>query len=140
MSRRSPAFVSGIPEEVFKMRQADIIKESDSPHASHMVCVPKPNGQLCVFKSFQLVIKYIVKDVYKMHCIYEKLKAISGTKVFTTIDLKKGCHQLILHPNSNLIIFFSSPDGLFLWKVIPLGIKTVCTVSKRIMHRVAGDL
>lgn len=47
-----------------------------------------------------------------MHRIDEQLKAMAGASVFSTLDLTKGYHQLVLHPESKLITVFSSPKGL----------------------------
>lgn len=90
--RRLPAAVAAIQAEVAKMKKADMIKESNSPYASPMVCVPKPNGQLRVCINFRMVNQDIVNDAYPMHRINEQLEAMAGLMVFTTLDLTKGYH------------------------------------------------
>ena len=87
-----------------------------------------------------MVNRDIVNNAYPMHRIEEQLEAMAGAKVFTTLDLTKGYHQLVLHPESKPITVFSSPDGLFQWKVLPLGMKTAGAVFQRIMDKVMGDL
>ena len=82
----------------------------------------------------------IVNDAYPMHRIEEQLEAMAGAKVFTTLDLTKGYHQLVLHPASKPITAFSTPEGLYQWKVLPLGMKTAGAVFQRVMDQIMGDL
>ena len=72
--------------------------------------------------------------------IDKQLEAMAGCVVFTTLDLTKGYHQLILHPKSKPITAFSTPDGLFQWKVLPQGMKTAGAVFQRVMDHILGDL
>lgn len=74
------------------MRKAELIEENDSLYASPMACVLNPNGQLQVYIDFGMINRDISNDVYPMHQINEQLKAMAGATIFTTLDLKKGCH------------------------------------------------
>lgn len=48
---------AAIREKVAKMKQANLIKESNIPYASTMVCVLKSDGQLWVCIDFRMVKK-----------------------------------------------------------------------------------
>lgn len=75
-----------------------------------------------------------------MHQIDEQLEVMAGCGVFTTLDLTKGYHQLVLHLKSKPITAFSTPKGLFQWKVLPQGMKTAGAVFQRVMDHILGDL
>lgn len=105
-----------------------------------MVCVPKPNRQLSVCISFQILNKDNVNHTYTMHSNKKKLKAMTGDMVFNTLDLTKGYHHLFLHPKSKPIKAFSSPKGLIQREVFPLKMKTSGAVFQQIMDNVVGDL
>lgn len=79
-----------------------------------MVCVLKPDGQPRLFINFRMVNRDIVNGAYLMHRIDEQLEAMAGSTVFTALDLTKGYHQLVLHPESKHITAFLSPDGVML--------------------------
>lgn len=61
---------------------------------------------------------------------------MGGAKVFNTLDLTKGYHQLLLHLDSKLVTAFLTPDGLFQCKVLPLGMKTAGAVFQRVMDQI----
>lgn len=95
------------------MRKADLVEESNIPYNSPMVCVLKPNEQLWVCIYFRMINRDIVTNAYPMHQFDEKLKAMAGSTVFTTLDLTKVYHQLVLHTKSKNITAFLSLEGLF---------------------------
>ena len=87
-----------------------------------------------------MVNKYVINDAYPMHRVKDQLEAMSGASVFTTLDLTKGYHQMRLAEESKEITAFSSPKGLFQWKVLPMGMKTSGAVFQRLMDQMLGDL
>lgn len=138
--RRSPAAIAAIREEVKKMLRADLIEESHSPYSAPMVCVPKPDGNIRVCIDFRMVNNDVVNDAYPMHRIEDQLDAMTGCQYFTTLDLTKGYHQLMISKESREVTAFSTPDGLFQWKVLPLGMKTSGAVFQRVMDQVFDGL
>ena len=104
------------------------------------MCVKKPDGNLCVTIDFRMVNKNVINDAYLMHRVEDQLEAMSGSSVFTTLDLTKGYHQMRLAEESKEITAFSSPKGLFQWKVLPMGMKTSGAVFQRLMDQMLGDL
>lgn len=138
--RRSPGAIAAIRSEVNKMLRADLIEESISPYSSPMVCVPKPDGNIRVCIDFRQINQDIVNDAYPMHRIEEQLDSMTGCNVFSTLDLTKGYHQLIIDEKSKEVTAFSTPDGLYQWKVLPLGMKTSGAVFQRLMDNVFRGL
>ena len=47
-----------------------------------------------------------------------------GSAWFTILDLTKGYHQMILDTGSREFTAFTTPMGLYQWKVFPMGMKT----------------
>ena len=87
-----------------------------------------------------MVNKNIINNAYPMHRIDDQLDAMSGCSVFTTLDLTKGYHQMKLDEESKEITAFTSPKGLYQWKVLPMGMKTSGAVFQRLMDNMLGDL
>lgn len=88
--RRTPVTIQAICEEVQKMQRTDIIKTSNNPYSAPMVAVPNPDGALRELG--------YCEHAYPMNWIEDQVNAMKGAKVFTTLDLKKGYHQLLLPP------------------------------------------
>lgn len=78
----------------------------------------------------------IVNDTYPMCQIKDKLEAMAGSRVFNTLDITKGSHQLLLYEYSKPLNAFATPEGLYQWKVIPLVIQTAGAVFQRLMYQV----
>lgn len=79
-----------------------------------------------------MVSRNIVNNAYPMYRINEQLKVMAGSTFFTTLDLTNGYYQLVLHPDSKHITVFLSPDCLFQWKVLQLGMKKLELSSKEL--------
>ena len=75
-----------------------------------------------------------------MHRVEDQLEAMSGSLVFSTLDLTKGYHQMKLAEGSRDITAFTTPRGLFQWKVLPMGTKTSGAVFQRLMDAMLGEL
>ena len=72
-----------------------------------------------------MVNKDVITNAYPFHRIEDQLQAMAGAKWFTTLDLTKVYHQNKLAEESKEITTFSTPRGLFQWKVLPMGMKTL---------------
>ena len=138
--RQTPAMIEAINSEMDKMIEADFIELLKSPFAAPTVCVKKKDNSLCVTIDFRMVNKNVINNAYPMHRIDNQLDAMSGCSVFTTLDLTKGYHQMRLDEESKEITAFTSPKGLYQWKVLPMGMKTSGAVFQRLMDNMLGDL
>ena len=105
--------MEAIESELEKHERAGFIEPSNSPYSAPTVCVKKPDGSLRVTINFHMVNKNVINDAYPMHRVEDQLEAMSGSSVFTTLDLTKGCHQMKLAESSKEIIAFSSLKDYF---------------------------
>ena len=90
------------------MLRSNIIRRSDSPWASAIVPVGKPDGpvRICIayrplnstFYKFYLCIT--IPDAYPLKHIDEMIKAFRGAHYFSTLDLLSGYWQVPMHPES----------------------------------------
>ena len=132
--------MEAIELELKKLEKADFIEPSISPYSAPTVCVKKPDGTLRVTIDFRMVNKKVINNAYPMHRVEDQLEAMSGSLVFSTLDLTKEYHQMKLAEGSREITAFTTPRGLFQWKVLPMGMKTSGAVFQRLMDAMLGEL
>ena len=104
------------------------------------MCIKKPDGLLRVAVAFRMMNKKVINNAYPKHCGEDKLEAMSGPLVFSTLDLTKGYNQMKLAEESKELTAFTSPRGLFQWRVLPMGMKTSGAVFQRSMDQMSGNL
>ena len=87
-----------------------------------------------------MINKNVINDAYPLHRIDDQIDSMRGSAWFTTLDLTKGYHQMNLDISSREYTAFTTPMGLYQWKVLPMGMKTSGAVFQRLMDSVLGDL
>ena len=86
-----------------------------------------------------MVNKNVTNNAYPMHWVEDQLEAMSGELVFSTLELTKGYHQMKLAIKLKEVTTFTPPQGLFQWKVLPMGMKTSGVVFQRLMDQLLKD-
>jgi hypothetical protein len=72
--------------------------------------------------------------------VQENLAALSGDNFFSCLDLKEAFWNVPLTARSRELTAFRTPDGLFHYKRVPMGLKSASAVFCRFLDRVIGDL
>ena len=84
--------------------------------------------------------KAIEPDAYTLPTVTENLSELSGDRYFTALDLKEAFWSVPLTPASRELTAFRTPDGLFQYKRMPMGLKTAPAVFCRFIDRVLGPM
>ena len=71
-----------------------------------------------------------------MPLVSDTLDALSGTKYFSTLDLKSGYWQIEMHPESREKTAFVTHNGLYEFNVMPFGL----TISGASFQRLMGHI
>ena len=77
-------------KHVEEMLQHGVVQPSTSPWASPIVLVKKKDGTIRFCVDYRQLNDVTRKDAYPLPRIDETLDALSGAKVFTTLDLASG--------------------------------------------------
>jgi len=111
-----------IEKEIQEMLKNKVIKISESPWASPVVLVNKPDGstRFCIdYRRLNTVTK---KDVYPLPLIDDILTGIMGCKLYSSVDAASGYWQVPIEEVDREKSAFITHMGLYEWIGMPFGL------------------
>ena len=122
-----------IQEEVNKMKEQNVVVDSESPWSSPPVLVKKKDGSVRFCIDYRKLNEATVADKYPLPRIDDVLDALSKGCYFSVIDLKAGYWQIPMRPQDAQKTAFRTVDGLFEFTVMPFGLKNAPATFQRMM-------
>ena len=117
------------------------IEECTSAWASNAFAVPKKGtGKYRLVIDYRFLNEATVPDAHPMPLIEEMVQKQAGNRIFTVIDMKKGFHQMYLHPDDRPQTAMNIGGKRYQWKVMPMGIKNGPTIFQKMMDSCLGHL
>lgn len=114
------------------------IQPSTSPWGSPILFVKKKDGSMRMCVDYRAVNKLTVKNSYPLPRIDDMLDRLSGAKFFTCLDLQQAYHQVRLTEEDVPKTAFTTPMGLFEYKVLPFGLCNAPSTFQALMNTVLG--
>lgn len=129
-------------EEIQRMQRQGIIEPSTSPWSSQIVMVKKKDpGQWRFCLDYRLVNSLTIKDSYPLPRIDDSLNALRDSTWYTVADLQSGFFQCAIDPIDREKTAFSLPgEGLWQFRVLPMGMANSPATFERLMERVMAGL
>ncbi|KAL7844774.1 hypothetical protein SRHO_G00233130 [Serrasalmus rhombeus] len=123
-----------------ELRDANIIRESESPFSSPIVVVKKKNGAIRLCVDYRKLNNQTIKDAYALPNIKETFSALSGSKWFSVMDLKSGYYQVELEEENKHKMAFVTPMSF--WKInrMPQGVTNAPSTFQRVMEKCVGSM
>ena len=138
--RMNPVKQQILREEVQYLLDNDFIEPSQSEWSSPCILVPKPDGKFRMCTDYIKVNSVTKTDTFPIPRIDDCIDNIGQAKYVTKFDLLKGFWQIPLTDRAKEISAFVTPDGLYQYKVMPLGMKNSPATFQRMVNSLIFNL
>ena len=122
------------------MEQAGTIERSASEWAAPIVLVKKKDSTLRLCVDYRRLNAVSQTDAYPMPWIDELIDRLGDAKYITTLDLSHGFWQVPVRKEDQYKAAFTTPYGLFQFRVMPLGLQGAPATFQRMMDALLKDV
>ena len=129
-----------IQKEVQKMKEQNIIVDSDSPWSSPPVLVKKKDGTVRFCIDYRKLNEVTVADKYLLPRIGDVLDELGRGVFFSVIDLKAGYWQIPMRKGDAEKTAFRTADGHYQFTVMPFGLRNAPATFQRMMDVVFSGI
>ena len=137
--RVNPIKLELIRNEIQYMLDNDIIEHSSSNWSSPCLLVPKADKTYRFCTDFRKVNSVTKTDSFPIPRIDDLIDRVGDAKYVTKIDMLSGYWQVPLSSRAREISAFSTPDGLYQYKVMPFGMKNAPATFQRLINNIIAD-
>ena len=120
--RLSPALREEMAAIMAKLTEQGIVQPSLSPFASPAFLVRKPDGGYRKVVDYRTVNKLLQHAAFPLPNNQELIACLEGAAIYAKIDFRSGFHQLPLAADSAWLTAFSTPDGVYEYTRVPMGL------------------
>ena len=129
-----------VKEEIDKLLEAGVIRNSHSSWSAPIIIVPKGDGGKHLIIDYRALNKVTRKFVWPMPKVEDIFSQLNGAKYFSTLDLRARYHHIGLTTDLIPKTAFTSPFGKYEYVKVPFGLPQVLAYFQELMTGVLKDL
>ena len=129
-----------VKEEIDKLLEAGVIRNSHSSWLALIIVVPKGDGGKHLVIDYRALNKVTRKFIWPMLKVEDIFSQLNGTKYFSSLDLRAGYHHIGLTTDSIPKTALTSPFGKYEYVKVPFGLAQAPAYFQELMTGVLKDL
>ncbi|GFW89534.1 retrovirus-related Pol polyprotein from transposon 17.6 [Trichonephila clavipes] len=129
-----------LKQEIDRLLSEGIIEECESPYASPVVLIPKPNGTFRLCIDYRKLNEITVADTYPLPRMDDLLHQGKLTPFMSTFDLRAEYHQVKVHVEDQDKTAFVCPFGTYRFLRMPYGLRNAPATFQRLMNHFCNGL
>ena len=139
--RIPPHHYDAVKLEIEKLAEAGVIEPSNSPWSSPISIAVKKDNSIRICLDFRKINSLTRKDAKSIPNIEEMFDTLSGKRIFSSLDLLQGFHQIPLSNSCKEYTAFTAGNlGFYQYTRMPFGLCNATATFQRTMETVLQDL